>query len=354
MKALRLVLLGIFVVASLAYLNIIIPKPQQTDARTYLDQHPANNGDQEFACNKGRLIIGVYENPSCASGVSDSLNNYGSYVDVSMSNPGIYEYLIKSQWSSFYCENPNSPGCSQNEIAKSDQQVISGDQHFRPTSAPRTATCGVVQDDFGIDVWYRVKGSSNSWIHDSCEGNVGNLSNLAVTNVTWNYCNTNKTCSAPTPTPTTPVTPTPTPITPTPTVVTPTPTVTPTATPTETPTVTPPVTPTPTVTLVSCFDKDGNIIQVGINNIALCQNQQQTQNQTQTQSNNQENNNNQNVTVNVTNSGNNQQQQQQAVLGASVAPAVTTKQLPSTGAGADVLFTLLGLLPVGLKLRKFV
>ena len=49
-----------------------------------------------------------------------------------------------------------------------------------------------------------------------------------------------------------------------------------------------------------------------------------------------------------------QQQQQQAVLAASVAPAVASSQLPSTGSGTEVLFTLLGLLPVGFKLRKLV
>lgn len=49
-----------------------------------------------------------------------------------------------------------------------------------------------------------------------------------------------------------------------------------------------------------------------------------------------------------------QQQQQQQVLGASVAPAVNSSQLPSTGAGADILLSLVGLIPLGLKLRKLV
>lgn len=72
-----------------------------------------------------------------------------------------------------------------------------------------------------------------------------------------------------------------------------------------------------------------------------------------------------NVTVTINNSNNqsqtqNQQQQQQqeqnmqAVLGASVAPASNASSLPSTGAGADVLLGLFGLIPLGLKLRKFV
>ncbi len=59
------------------------------------------------------------------------------------------------------------------------------------------------------------------------------------------------------------------------------------------------------------------------------------------------------ININVEQHQEQQQQQQQAVLGASVAPASTTTQLPSTGAGSEVLFGLLGLLPVGFKLRKF-
>ncbi|HYK08196.1 MAG TPA: hypothetical protein VEW42_01700 [Candidatus Eisenbacteria bacterium] len=63
-----------------------------------------------------------------------------------------------------------------------------------------------------------------------------------------------------------------------------------------------------------------------------------------------------NITVNVNQSQSQQQQQQQKqeVLGASVAPAVSAKQLPSTGSGAEVLLGLFGLLPIGLKLRRFV
>lgn len=51
----------------------------------------------------------------------------------------------------------------------------------------------------------------------------------------------------------------------------------------------------------------------------------------------------------------NQQQQQQLVLAASVAPAPTTTQLPSTGADDfAVIGTLLSLLPIGWKLKKLV
>lgn len=60
----------------------------------------------------------------------------------------------------------------------------------------------------------------------------------------------------------------------------------------------------------------------------------------------------QNITVDVHQEQ--QQQQQQAVLGASVAPVVTSTQLPRTGSGTEIILTLLGLLPLGLKLRKFV
>lgn len=61
-----------------------------------------------------------------------------------------------------------------------------------------------------------------------------------------------------------------------------------------------------------------------------------------------------NITINNTNTQSQQQQQQQAVLGASVAPASSATKLPATGAGEEVLFGLLGLLPIGLKLRKIV
>src|SRR5262245_23157983 len=113
MKIIRNLFLAFFVVACLAYVNVIIPKPQPIEARTFLDEHPGFNGAQMFACTYGTVKIGVYESPSCQSGVSD-MNGYTAHVWIGMVN-ATRQYKLVGKWSSYYCENPNSPGCNQNE-----------------------------------------------------------------------------------------------------------------------------------------------------------------------------------------------------------------------------------------------
>lgn len=133
-----------------------------------------------------------------------------------------------------------------------------------------------------------------------------------------------------------------------------TPTPTPTATPTATPTPVP--TPTASPTPAPVEECKANEIKVIKNSQAQCQAQTQTQNNNQSQDNNQtqtqgsiSNTNSNNVTVN---------NPAPQVLAATSAPQVVTvaastaKELPKTGLPLAGL-ALTGLIPFGLKLRKY-
>ncbi|HEX7041861.1 MAG TPA: hypothetical protein VF189_01295, partial [Patescibacteria group bacterium] len=102
-------------------------------------------------------------------------------------------------------------------------------------------------------------------------------------------------------------------------------TISPTVSLTETPTVSPTVSPTETVTPT---DNPGNSDSSDSSSCSNCGGN--------------------NININVE-----QQQQQQQVLAATVAPAPSTKQLPSTGAqDVAIIPTLLSLVAAGWKLRK--
>lgn len=405
MKLLRTILLGIFVVAALAYLNIVIPQPQTTQARTYNQ----DNGflAQEFPCNQGSCPSGnkvikmvVQETPSCSAGTASSLAGYKGGASFNVENSSD-TYKIHVVWGSYFCSNATNGSCTSGQkLATQDIIVAPGQwvETWSPARDESNLTCGKVQTDMSFQAYRKV---GSSWV---LALSYGNLANPGSGNATYTYCTTGKACGSPTPTPT--ATPTPT--------ITPTPTVTPT-----------PEVPTPAAQCnfspATQQLEDG---QTGSTTLFFStQNLPQTNkkaticlaedNGTQTYLADTEiNYANYPISVNVTpthtytatvylknkaddshtcngtvatlcaatttlkttptptptsgctsNCGDinitveqhqEQQQQQQQVLGASVAPAVSTNQLPSTGAGAEVLFGLLGLIPVGLKLRKFV
>ena len=309
MKALRILLSGLVVVAALAYLNFVaIPKPQKTQAAWF-------EGQQHYACGPYLTVLLTPNSETCNGSNTGNIGSYQSSIKVTAAAGSQGAYAVHWKWASYFCptENPSAP-CLQNEKDSSGVNGLTGDNKafvtaYSPVNAPSGQyagqVCGYYQNDFAFYVTNN--NNPNQIICGISLNNPGTLNN----NASW--CHTGKSCTVPTPTPT--VTPTPTPTvtptaTPTPS-VTPTPTVTPTVTPT--PTVVPP---TPTPTPFGCTSDCNN------------------------------------TTVNVTQTQSQQQQQQQAVLAASVAPASSATQLPSTGAGADVLFGLIGLLPIGFKLRK--
>ena len=296
---------------------------------------------QSYPCGGITVNVALGSATTCDSnGYNHSMTSYNASVDISATGSNLSSYTIHSGWNAFWCstEDPHAP-CLSNEVARTNTFTASGNTVTvsAPTMSPQGQyaglACGYYQDDFGFYV-------TNSSGQTVCNANI-NLSNLGSTNNNASWCHTGTTCSVPTPTstPTPRLTPTSTPtpgITITPT-ATPTPTdcdgdydnspesdcVTPTAT--TTPTNAPTATPTPVSGNNNCTGDSCN------------NNQQQQQQQTQ----------NNNQTVNITLG--NQQQQQQEVL-AATAPT----QLPSTGAGSDVVFGLLALIPVGWKIRKLI
>ncbi len=287
--------------------------------------NPPNAG----SCNN-IIQVTTSENPSCDSSINSSMTSYSTtyHVQSLTSNP----YTLQWNKESWYCTDPfPHDGTDKSRLACLKSPVTSAGSTSLPGNRSTDvvipghfdqAACGSLQTDLSFKV-------------------IDNNNNMVCTYGTpdftfgFSFCSTGKTCGQPTPTQTTSKpTLTPTCTTtprkkPTPTSttsVTPTGSLTATATPTSgapTPTPTSGPTSTPTPTGQPIPTQSGPTLTP-----------QPT---------------NENLIINVSQS---QQQQQQLVLAATVAPAPQTTQLPSTGGGADVFFTLLSLIPIGIKLKK--
>lgn len=412
MKTLRIVLLGIFVVAALIYLNsVFIPKPQTTQAAWF-------TGTQQYACGQYLTVLLTPNSETCNGSNTGNIGSYQSSIKVTAASGSLGAYAVHWKWGSYWCatEDPHAPCVASNAqniqyssgvdglTGNNSAYVVANSPVNKPNGQFAGMTCGYYQNDFAFYVTNN--DNPNRVICGISLDNPGANNN----NASW--CHTGTSCVAPTP---------PQPIqhmacqdnacrlvpgpganqcssnndclpeghlivkkhvinddggtesasdftmyvkdvqtgdvmnfpgneTGTTILVSPTQTYTvyegdhqgytetssgscsgiiargqtatctiinddePGASPT--PSVTPTTTPIPTPS--GCT--------------ANCNN----------------------TTVNVTQSQTQQQQQQQAVLGASVAPASNASSLPSTGAGADVLLGLLGLLPIGFKLRKLI
>ncbi len=330
MKAVRILLLALFTVAALAYLNIIIPKsPTSAHVANY------NHSDSCGLSPEAGLQV-TMDGDSCG-GFFKAGNDYSTTGRITnTSNSTISN--IQLHFKTYFCTTQSqltSTGACLSNYKPFDGPVFTlkpGESQTFSTPTLHSSdygnfnSCGLFQNDF----WFSYKnGACTSTIEGQGTGfgfaGVGycklwdghTLQSSNPWNPAWE-CTNRPTV---TPTPTTPVTPTPTvTVTPTPT-ETPTPTITPkpstapSVTPTSTPTPTPttPVTPTPTQ---GCTSDCGEHTTVIVNQ---------------------------------------QQQQQQQVLAATVAPAPSTSQLPRTGGdGFAVIATLLSLIPAGLKLRRLV
>ncbi len=311
--------------------------------------------------------------PACDSnGYNSSLTSYQTSVQVKALNDASFQshgqYHVHWKWASYWCstEDPHAPCIASNASATTEKDgddgltgnnsifVTAESRNIQPTGQFAGLACGYYQTDFAF---YVTDNNTNQTVCGI------SINDPASNNQNAAWCHTGTTCTVPPATPTTGVTVTPT-VTPT-TGVTVTPTATPTSTPdcdgdtdtsdpsedqectTPTPTATPTPTGIPTATPTSVSnnncDDETQVATNGSNNNSNCNqnnnNNNNNQSQSQTQNNNQ--------TVNIT-LGNGQQQQQQVL--AATAPT----QLPSTGAGSDVLFGLLALVPVGWKIRKLV
>jgi len=214
-------MLGIFAMI-LIELTLLVAPAGVSQARTYLDAHPENNGAQVwYGCGPGTFKFGVYESPSCTNGSISGLSNYQSRAYMSFMNTGGRQWKVDWKWSSYYCTTARA-GCNDNEVPTSGTAFFgSTTDGYNAVSADRQNPnmCGGFQNDFGFNAYYN---NGGNWVW-ACGR--GDFSHLDQTNASWAYCSSsnNPTCQ-------------------------PTPTITPTATPTLTPTVTPTATPTMTVT----------------------------------------------------------------------------------------------------------
>lgn len=284
--------------------------------------------------NGNNFSITANENTSCPDGKVNNVSSYGGSFTVT--NNKAYSQSLHVIVHRFFCPQGAVGDCEQN-----DHPIDEGSVSF---AANQTKTFNADSLSVG-NFMSQYNGLACGSFQSDVEF-VG-FNNYKFQSAIW--CHTNTTCQAPTATPTPTATATPTPTAGVTT--TPTPTAGVTETPTPTPTgEQPTATPTPGGNTNNCGDNN----QSGNNNNNDCnqQNQNQNQNQNQSQNNNQtiENNANNSNTVNITLNGGQGQQQQQQVLGSTSAP----KQLPSTGAESDILFGLVGLIPLGWKIRKLI
>lgn len=399
MKALRLVLLALFVVGALFSLNTLIPQPQTTQAETIGNNDPC-----------GHLSVWINENPNACKDtkVQSSMTSYQATLGLQYKTNNVGPIHVVVNAVSHFCPTRadltgSNAGCYQHEAGNPESLTLGFGDTQRipaPMRSPSVANsafagqaCGYYQDDFAFTY-------TDPQTHASCT--IGSVSNTAINAGTASFCNAGRDCVISTPT----ATPTP-------------PTQqhlacvnnacvevagagsdscnkdsadscapqqhhnicqnfacvqvdgagtstcnTPADNSSECSHLTCQSNACTRVTgsgsdscstddncktqkHLACVDNSCQLIDgVGSDTCTTqgssCNTGCTGDNCTTTIINNN------NPTINV------QQQQQQAVLAASVQPAVTTTQLPSTGSGTEVLFTLLGLLPIGFKLRKLV
>lgn len=197
MKAVRIFLLALFTIAALAYLNIIIPQPQQTEARTYNDDK--GYLAQEFPCNQGGCVstanvlkIAVHETPSCTSGTLSSLAGYKGAAWFKNESNDTYKYHVV--WGSYFCANATTGSCTNGPILGTTDFTLSPDQTtqtYSPVRSESDLTCGKVQTDMSFQAWRKV---GSNWV---LALSYGSLSSPGTSNATYTYCNTGKACSTP-------------------------------------------------------------------------------------------------------------------------------------------------------------
>lgn len=334
--------------AVLAFVAYSLPV-SSSSARTY--QQDKGFLAQEFPAGNPKVIKVVdLESPSCSSGTVSSLAGYKAGASFSVEDT--VPYQIHVNWASYYCSNMTSGSCTQNPTSTSTQVITVNPGEWKEvwgnpnTAALSSATCGMIQTDMSFEA-YKYNKVKNSWDFAFAQGD---MSNPGSSNATYTYCSTGKVCSAPHTTPTATPTQSVTPTT--------TPTSTPTTTPTSTPTITPTTTPGTTPSVTPTQGCDGTT-QIGINNNSNCNSSSSSSNSSSSSSSNSSSSSSSSsstgdININISVPAQQQQQQQQQVLAATVAPSTSTSQLPKTGAGAEVLFGLLSLIPAGIKLRKLV
>lgn len=248
-KILALVLLGILLLA--IPFTIWYGALQQQQVQQKAATHVWNGGID--TCGHVQVAF-ENESPTCLTSGTVT-NTYQTTVRLTSKDGGTYN--VNYLFESFWCKDSSELGDGVNPAScikrvKSDSKTISvgpgGGQVV--TSILQTASsygfggsCGVYQTDFS----FKINGTSCFFGYSALDTNPQHPVLAA------GYCNTNKVCTvpSPTPTPTLPVTPTPTlPATPTPTLpVTPTPTIPVTTTPTPTTPVTPGPSDTPVPTV---------------------------------------------------------------------------------------------------------
>lgn len=314
-------------------LYFLISLPQQIRAST---NPPNSDGCSNF------LTVTTSESTCNA-------NYMGTYHIQSKGQP----FTVQFTTQGYYCTNPHPmegsqagrPVCLENgSVMTGSRNIGAGGATDISVAAPIRNACGSAQTDLSFDAFQNGQRICSYGNPNFVFG--------------WSFCTTNMTCEHPTPTPTAVPTAIPTP-TPTVAPLTPTPTPTPiviivTSTPP------PPTIQTTTQQETAC----SNITQNGTNTNINCQVLQQQQNNTQNSS--------QNGTQTQTQTQNNTSTStttpfvppvvavaappapatQQVLAAATVAPAPQASQLPSTGGEGEVLLGLLGLIPIGIKLRN--
>ncbi len=299
---------------------------------------------QHYACGGITVYLApAAESPSaCSSGTAPGMTSYRSTIDIWAQGSNMSNYTVHYNWLSFWCQQKGTP-CTGSGHETGIQTMPASSAIVSLSSIPMSAqgqfagkACGFYQNDFGF---YVTDNQGNKVCNAALD-----LNNLQNANNNASTCDTGTSCvAAPTPIP---VHHTATPIKTVQPTATPTQQPIPTATPTGQPTATPTQIPIPTATSTNTGNCSGTT-QVGVNgsnNNNNCNqntnNNSNAQSQTQTQNNNQ--------TVNISLQGP-APTQTQIVLAAATIP-----QLPNTGAGSDVLFGLLALVPIGWKIRKLV
>lgn len=199
MKIIRNLLLGIFVVAALCYLNLIIPHPQQTQARTYDQDHGFLA--QEFPCASGNtnvIHIGDEETPDCSTGQLSDISSYRGGVNISLTNTNNW-YRIHTSWGSYYCPNLSDGGGACNsaqQLTPGTIVVKPGDyiKVFADTRNDVQNMCGAIQEDmsFTADV---STDNGQTWTNNAC--GFGSMSNPGASNATFTHCSTNQVCQPP-------------------------------------------------------------------------------------------------------------------------------------------------------------
>lgn len=288
------------------------------------------------------LTVTTSENPSCDGEVNPNMSSHTAVYHVQSKGQ---TFSIHYNTHSFFCTDPfphdggdpNRHTCLQSRSSlESYAQVLAGGSIDIPVSRTVQNACGSVQTDLSFDV---IQNGQKICSY----GNLGDTINVGG----WSFCSTGQSsCEIPTPFPTTPIiqviTPTPTPVV----IIT-----------------TPTVTPSPLSTIqqqTAC----SNISQSGVNSNINCQILQQQQNGTQNSSQNgtQIQTNTQNSTVVLTPApvpvvvaaASQQQEVQRQQVFAALAPApIGVSQLPSTGSQTPIFLGLIGLIPLGLTIKKF-